>query len=245
MGELSIKEGITELGVTTYDGQKAQVSSRRVAEVFEKHHHHVLRDIDNLVKNAEDEQFTATNFVMSEYKDSSGKRNKEYILSSDGLKTLVDKYGTNTLPKKAIEWAKQFYNPDLKIVTIRKELEFKEMLENILNDANIIHQMPVLNFKVDFYIESSSIIVEYDEEHHRFKREEDEIRMKKIRKEITRKIIEGEPLHEGANDEPSPWLKNKDVLDVIRVKKGEEYKGIRRIMLAIHEKGNSPADFMS
>ena len=108
MGELSIKEGITELGVTTYDGQKAQVSSRRVAEVFEKHHHHVLRDIDNLVKNAEDEQFTATNFGLSEYKGKSGRIHREYLLSKDGVVLLAMGYNKKKFIDLKVEYIKEF-----------------------------------------------------------------------------------------------------------------------------------------
>jgi len=34
MSELTINDGVTELGVTTFDGEKAQVSSRKIADVF-------------------------------------------------------------------------------------------------------------------------------------------------------------------------------------------------------------------
>jgi Rha family phage regulatory protein len=62
------------------------VSSRKVAEVFGKRHDHVLRAIENLECS---EEFTRLNFGVSYYKDSSGKRNKEYYMTRDGFTFLV------------------------------------------------------------------------------------------------------------------------------------------------------------
>ncbi|MCM1237251.1 MAG: Rha family transcriptional regulator, partial [Ruminococcus flavefaciens] len=61
------------------------VSSRDIAETFEKRHADVLRDIENLNCSA---KFTERNFALSSYKDSSGKSNKEYLLTRDGF-TIV------------------------------------------------------------------------------------------------------------------------------------------------------------
>lgn len=61
------------------------VSSRDIAETFEKRHSDVLRDIENLHCS---EKFTERNFALSSYKDSSGKSNKEYLLTRDGF-TIV------------------------------------------------------------------------------------------------------------------------------------------------------------
>jgi len=94
MKELTINEGITEYGVTTLDGSKAIVSSRDVANKFNKKHYIVLRDIDKLIERAEDKNFTAYNFVLSEYKDESGKKNREYLLAKDGVVLLAMGYFT-------------------------------------------------------------------------------------------------------------------------------------------------------
>lgn len=61
------------------------VSSRDIAETFEKRHADVLRDIESLNCS---EKFTERNFALSSYKDSSGKSNKEYLLTRDGF-TIV------------------------------------------------------------------------------------------------------------------------------------------------------------
>ena len=107
MKELTIDDGITELGVTTYDGEKAIVSSRKIADVFSKRHFIVLRDIDNLINKASD-NFTDNNFVCSKYKDKSGKSNREYLLTKDGCVMLVMGYTGEKAMQFKEEYIKQF-----------------------------------------------------------------------------------------------------------------------------------------
>lgn len=65
---------------------QAMIDSRTVAEVFEKEHKNVLRDIKNLDCSPE---FTALNFEPSTYKDKSGKKNPCYNMTKDGFVFLV------------------------------------------------------------------------------------------------------------------------------------------------------------
>jgi Rha family phage regulatory protein len=76
---------VADYGLTEKNG-KPVVSSRRVAEVFGKRHDIVLRAIENADCSKE---FTQRNFVVSAYKDTSGKRNKEYWLTKDGFAFVV------------------------------------------------------------------------------------------------------------------------------------------------------------
>ena len=64
------------------------VTSRRVAEDFEKRHADVLRDIEVYKNRISTTQF-CTLFIESEYKASNGKMNKEYLLTRDGFSFLV------------------------------------------------------------------------------------------------------------------------------------------------------------
>lgn len=68
---------------------RPMTSSRKVAETFGKEHKNVLRDIENLDCSA---GFTKLNFERSSYKDKSGKRNPEYIMTKDGFTFLVMGY---------------------------------------------------------------------------------------------------------------------------------------------------------
>jgi Rha family phage regulatory protein len=61
-------------------------TSRQVAEMFNKRHADVLRGVDNLECSGE---FTQRNFAFSSFKDSSGKTNRETIMTKDGFTFLV------------------------------------------------------------------------------------------------------------------------------------------------------------
>ena len=60
----------------------AVTTSRALAGKFKKRHDDVLKKI-NTLKNDDVETFTALKIAVSQYKDGSGKSNKEYILNRD------------------------------------------------------------------------------------------------------------------------------------------------------------------
>jgi Rha family phage regulatory protein len=64
-------------------------TSRVVAEVFGKEHSHVLRDIKNLECS---KGFTESNFGLSEYLDSTGRKLPMYTLTKDGFTILAMGY---------------------------------------------------------------------------------------------------------------------------------------------------------
>lgn len=63
-----------------------RVSSRSIAEYFEKRHDNVLRDIQDLDCS---EEFSLLNFEESNYKDPRGKKQPEYLITRDGFMFLV------------------------------------------------------------------------------------------------------------------------------------------------------------
>lgn len=76
---------------------KAYCSSRQVAEEFRRQHKHILETITNLTEPTSglSEEFRLLNFQESSYKDSSGKRNKEYLLTKDGFVMVVMEFKTS------------------------------------------------------------------------------------------------------------------------------------------------------
>lgn len=64
------------------------VTSRQVAEDFEKMHKHVLRAIEGKI-SLNPILGSAKYFIESSYKDSTGRSNKEYLLTKDGFTFLV------------------------------------------------------------------------------------------------------------------------------------------------------------
>jgi len=66
------------------------VKKRVSGEEFKRQHVHILRTIDDLTASTSGVStgFTALNFQESKYKDSSGKWNREYLMTKDGF-TMV------------------------------------------------------------------------------------------------------------------------------------------------------------
>lgn len=67
----------------------AVCDSLQIAEMFEKRHDHVIRDIEKL--DCSDE-FRAPNFGETYYKDLQNKRQKKYFITKDGFVFLVMGY---------------------------------------------------------------------------------------------------------------------------------------------------------
>ncbi|TCP68264.1 Rha family transcriptional regulator [Baia soyae] len=71
------------------ENEKVVTDSLMVAEVFEKQHFHVTRDIESLDCSSD---FNASNFGCIYYKDSAGRSQKKYHLTKNGLMFLVMGY---------------------------------------------------------------------------------------------------------------------------------------------------------
>lgn len=74
--------------ITRNNDGELVVTSRQVAEDFEKRHDQVLRDIEVYKNRISTPQFCGL-FIESEYRASNGKMNKEYLLTRDGFSFLV------------------------------------------------------------------------------------------------------------------------------------------------------------
>ena len=198
-------------------------SSREVAEKFGKRHDSVLRDIDNIIKT---NQVLQSDFILHSYKNSRNKEYRCYLLTNKGLNILNTKYTYSAM------------NP-------RFEYKFEYLLREMFPSAIIISQYPILNYRIDFFMPELNMIIEYDEEQHKYSKEEDIKRIKEIKAELNKMVVIGEPLYNGCSNEPNPWLEGKDIFSVVRVKKGEEIEGLRNICIEITENTNQPcSDFM-
>ena len=87
---------VASIDVKEYEGQPV-VSSREVANNFEKQHKHVLESIENI--KAENSAVTKM-FIESSYKACTGKNYKEYLLTRDGFSLLVMGF----TGAKALQW---------------------------------------------------------------------------------------------------------------------------------------------
>lgn len=78
-----------------------RMSSREIAELTEKRHDHVLRDIRKLI---EEGAIGAPNFGDSEYLSSQGKLMPEYLLDFDATMTLLTGYNAVLRARVVKRW---------------------------------------------------------------------------------------------------------------------------------------------
>lgn len=108
------------------------VNSRDVAGTFYKRHADVLRDIETLQCS---EDFTERNFALSSYKDSSGKSNKEYIMTRDGFTLLVMGYTGEKAMKFKESYIRQFNAMEKVLIGKMKEREKGIAVRQALTNA--------------------------------------------------------------------------------------------------------------
>jgi len=75
---------------------KAFCDSLQIADTFHRRHAHVIDTIEALTQPTSglSEEFRFLNFEASSYKDSSGKRNKKYLLTKDGFVMVTMEFKT-------------------------------------------------------------------------------------------------------------------------------------------------------
>lgn len=82
---------VTAMPVVINQGGKLLVSSRNVAEVFEKEHKNVLQDVRAVIA-ACSQDFARLNFQLGSYKDANNQERPEYLLTKDGFTMLAMGY---------------------------------------------------------------------------------------------------------------------------------------------------------
>lgn len=80
----------------------ASMSSREIAELTEKRHANVLRDIDSLLESLNSE--LSSGFTSSTYTDSTGKENRMYLMDRDSSYCLVAGYDANSRMRIIKRW---------------------------------------------------------------------------------------------------------------------------------------------
>ena len=94
--------------------------------------------------------------------------------------------------KIKVDFLKSLGYEDKIIVTTRDEIKFIEKLKNALMPFNIegVKQYNVLNYRIDYYIPSLNIAVEYDENNHKnYTYEVHEGRQKEIEEKLHCRFI--------------------------------------------------------
>lgn len=114
----------------------ARANSLRVAELFEKHHKNVLRDIAELDCS---EGFSRLNFEPSTYKDERGKRQPCVDMTRDGLMFLVMGYRGKKAATIKEAYIRQFNAMEAFIKRlVAARMDFPLLTENI----RLLHEHP-------------------------------------------------------------------------------------------------------
>ena len=95
---------------------EAVCSSLDVSEKFGKRHDKVIRSIEQIKENSSPQKW-GQSFFESSYKDTSGKKNKMYLMNRDGFSILV--MGFNG--KKAMDWKWKYLEAFNKMESMLKE----------------------------------------------------------------------------------------------------------------------------
>lgn len=161
-------ENAEVINIQNKDGV-AVVSSRVIAYDFDKRHDHVLRDIENLIKDMGATQNWGDLFIESKYQHPQNKQwYKEYLLTRDGFSLLVMGF----TGKEALQWKLQYIEAFNKM-----EEQIKQASHNPYANLSPELQMlikleqgqTVLNQRVD---EQKQDFVEFKQEFQNFKEEQ-------------------------------------------------------------------------
>jgi Rha family phage regulatory protein len=120
-----------QFGVTEHKGIPV-VGSRYVAKVFDKRHDNVLQSITDL-KNQASGEFGLVNFAESSYKDSTGRKLPEYLLTRDGFTLLAMGFTGKRAMQFKIAYINRFNEMAEFIKSLSAaKLEFPEFTQAIL-----------------------------------------------------------------------------------------------------------------
>lgn len=135
-------------------GGKLVVSSREIAEHFEKRHSDVTKAIEDLINKegyAEKVADLYQMFICSEYKnEQNGQFYKEYLLTRDGFSLLVMGF----TGQKALEWKLKYIEAFNKMERTLKEQKNSMSLEDIMilqleEQKKIKNRLQVVENKVE------------------------------------------------------------------------------------------------
>ena len=94
---------------------QAVTSSKRIAEIFEKEHKNILRDIEQITSEIGEKSKDL--FEIGSYRDGSGKENKMYFMNKDGFTLLAMGF----TGKEALKWKLEYIEAFNKMEQMIKE----------------------------------------------------------------------------------------------------------------------------
>lgn len=191
-----------ELTPIKFNAKVQTIPSYEVAEMLEVKHGKILRTIDGGIDrkgiievlinlNIDVNEY----FIKSSYKDAKGETRKCYECTKKGCELICQK----STGKKGYLLANKLQKlfPSEKdsmslLYVDRPEITFINDLEEALKPFNIrgIRQYSILSYRIDYYIPSLKIAIEYDENDHKnYSYEAHEGRQQEIEKKLGCRFI--------------------------------------------------------
>ena len=147
----------------------------------------------------------------------NGNETQDFTITLEFAKDICRKQRRNLNAGNILKYLLSFDNKEVMVIEPkRKEIQFAEMLDKITG-FKWHKQYPIDNgkYRLDFYLEDI-LIVEYDEEYHKWQKEKDNDRIEYCREWLA--LNTGDCYDDG-------WR-----CPVIIVKEGEELEGLNRII---------------
>ena len=123
--------------LTTQDISKAKpvVSTRIIAEEFNKRHADVIRRVTSLIEDNNSTFFTQRTIAFSDYMDSSGKSNKEYLLNRDQFIFIVMGFSGAKATKVKEEFITQFNFMERELLARSETRAIGKVIRHSLTDS--------------------------------------------------------------------------------------------------------------
>ena len=187
---------MTEFNVTVENVNGTLVTtSNRVAEELGVEHKSLLRKIDGYVNKFGSEKINNEFYIENTF-ENRGKQYRNYLITKKGMELIIQnsQFTKSFQAQKCREIYKALggnENIELISASTRFELSFGKMLIKALKELNmeVIKQYYVDCYKIDFYIPSKNIAVEYDEKQHKHQIKQDEEREEYIKSKLNCKFI--------------------------------------------------------
>ena len=152
------------------------ICSTLIAKMTEERHDRILRIIHgDKTRVGLIETLSKTNvnindyFIKTTYTDKTNEKRPCYDCTKLGCYLIRDKMKGRKKNLLSVALQKLYEDESIILVPIdRKEVEFLNQLEDALEPFGIkgTRQYPVLSYRIDYYIESLNIAIEYDENNH-------------------------------------------------------------------------------
>lgn len=127
--------------ITRNNDGELVVTSRQVAEDFEKRHSDVLDKISGLIREIEPTENSARYFINSFYVDAKGEKRKECLLTRDGFSLLVMGFTGSKALKWKLKYIEAFNKMEQAIKNPFPQMQNLDLANQMMNIAQGTYQM--------------------------------------------------------------------------------------------------------